>query len=239
MPDRPPVGTVLVVEDQPDIRELLALTLRKEGYVVVLASSAAEALGLLRAERYALVIVHHGLPDVSGMTMLRQAMAEGLLTQSRAMIITAQPEISAKSPFPVWEKPLDLSAFVDQLRRVASPHHPTTTGVEDRREGDLKAELVLYYTPPWPNSLRAYEVLLRVLKGFNPAQVSLTLCDLNQDHQTADADSIIFSPTLMKRSPSPPVWLVGVLGTGETVQELLQMCGVEESGSRPTVEGNG
>lgn len=237
MTDRPPVGTVLLVEDQPDLRDLLAMTLKKEGYVVVLAGSAAEGLLLLRAERYALVIAHHGLREVTGMAMLRQAMTEGLLAHSRAMIITAHTDISADSPFPVLGKPLDLSAFVDQVRRMTPPHRPAAREANDTTVGNVKAELVLYYTPPWPNSLRAHEVVRRVLKGFNRAQVSLTVCDLNQDGPTDDAESILFSPTLLKRSPAPPVWLVGDLGTGDAVQDLLQMCGVEEAGSRPIVEG--
>jgi CheY-like chemotaxis protein len=228
MPEPPRSGTVLLVEDQPDLRDLLAITLQKEGYIVALAGSAAEALRLLRLERYALVVTHYGLPHMTGMALLQQATAEGLLEGTHAMIITAHADIGPGADFPVLKKPLDLRVFVDQVRTMAAPRRAAVLEIKDKPEGELKAELVFYYTPPWPHSVRAHEVLLRVLEGFNPAQVSLRLCDLSQECQTEDDENILFSPTLVKRHPSPPMWLVGDLGTGEAVVDLLQLCGVEE-----------
>ena len=218
---------ILLVEDQADLRDLLALALTNEGYVVVQAGSAIEGLRFLRADRFAVVIAHYGLPDNTGLTMLRRAMAEGRLEGAAAMIITADPGVETDGHFPVIAKPLDLRKFLDQVRRLATPR----IGIERRRVlgENVKVDLLLYYTPPWPNSVRAHEVLQRVLDRFDRNQIAVGVCDLSRDSRTADEDNVLFSPTLVKRFPAPTLWLVGDLGNGESVEELLRLSGVDEA----------
>ena len=220
-------GTVLVVEDQTDLRELLTLALVREGYVVVQASSAIEGLRFLREDRFAVVVTHYNLPDDTGLSLLRRAMAEGRLEGTAAMIITSDPGVQADSHFPVVAKPLDLRTFMDQIRQLAEPRAP----IERRRilGENVKIDLLLYYTPPWPNSVRAHEVLERVLSRFDRNQVAVGVCDLSRDSRTADEDNVLFSPTLVKRFPAPTLWLVGDLGNGEAVEELLRLSGVDEA----------
>jgi DNA-binding response OmpR family regulator len=60
---------ILLVDDDADVRELLALALRSEGYPVDVAPSAARALLNLTRFRYALVIADWRLPDGDGMVI--------------------------------------------------------------------------------------------------------------------------------------------------------------------------
>ena len=62
------MATLLVVEDEPAIAESLAYSLKREGYVVLLAGSLAEAEGKL--DGVALVILDLMLPDGSGFDLL-------------------------------------------------------------------------------------------------------------------------------------------------------------------------
>jgi CheY-like chemotaxis protein len=219
-------STILLVEDQTDLRELLALALSREGYVVVEAGSVIEGLRFLRDDHFAVVITHYNLPDDTGLSFLRRALAEGRLDGTAAMIITAEPGVQAESHFPVVAKPLDLQKFIDQVRRLAAPR----AGIERRRVvgENVKLDLLLYYTPPWPNSVRAHDVLERVLSRFDRSQVAVGVCDLSRDSRTADEDNVLFSPTLVKRFPAPTLWIVGDLGNGEAVEELLRLNGVDE-----------
>lgn len=57
---------ILVVDDAPDVTEILALLLRKEGYEVVRAHSGAEALEAARREQFDLVISDIGMPGMNG-----------------------------------------------------------------------------------------------------------------------------------------------------------------------------
>lgn len=57
---------ILVVDDAPDVTEVIALLLRKEGYEVVRAHSGAEALEAARREQFNLVISDIGMPGMNG-----------------------------------------------------------------------------------------------------------------------------------------------------------------------------
>jgi len=64
-------STVLVVDDEPDIRELLELTLVKMGLDVVSAGSVEEAKRQLAAGSYALCLTDMRLPDGEGLELVR------------------------------------------------------------------------------------------------------------------------------------------------------------------------
>ena len=65
--------SVVVVEDEPDIGDLLALYLRREGWRVHLATSGQEGLDVIRARQPDFVILDVGLPgDLDGFDVCRQ-----------------------------------------------------------------------------------------------------------------------------------------------------------------------
>jgi DNA-binding response OmpR family regulator len=63
--------TLLVVEDEPTLRETLADNLRREGYRVVTAADGSEALARFREERPTLVVLDIMLPGISGIEVCR------------------------------------------------------------------------------------------------------------------------------------------------------------------------
>jgi two-component system response regulator PilR (NtrC family) len=65
------VATVLVVDDEADIRELLELTLVRMGLAVESAGSVAEAHALLRAKQFDLCLTDMRLPDGEGLSLVR------------------------------------------------------------------------------------------------------------------------------------------------------------------------
>jgi PAS domain S-box-containing protein len=81
----PPVARgcrVLIIEDNPDARDMLAMTLRLAGHEVAVAGSAREGVARAVAERPSVVIVDIGLPDASGHDLaqpLRAALGDGSL----------------------------------------------------------------------------------------------------------------------------------------------------------------
>ncbi len=62
--------TILIVEDDPDVRTMLARTLGCSGYAVDGAADGPEALAKIRANRFALVITDVRLPQMSGLQLL-------------------------------------------------------------------------------------------------------------------------------------------------------------------------
>ena len=63
--------TVLIIDDEPDILELLDLTLGRMNVCTESASTLNQALSLLRKNHYALCLTDMRLPDGDGMSVVR------------------------------------------------------------------------------------------------------------------------------------------------------------------------
>jgi DNA-binding response OmpR family regulator len=68
---------VLVIEDEPQMRSMLADNLEFEGYRVTAVASGEEALQAVAARHYALLLVDVMLPGISGFEVCRQLRARG------------------------------------------------------------------------------------------------------------------------------------------------------------------
>ena len=64
-PPAAPAVTIVVADDDPDIRRLVAEILRDEGYRVLTAADGQEALALVRARAPALVLLDLQMPRLS------------------------------------------------------------------------------------------------------------------------------------------------------------------------------
>jgi len=70
------VAKILVVDDEPNIREVVGLYLRHDGHTVVPAADGEEALKLYRQTKPDLVVLDLMLPKVSGIEVCRRIQAE-------------------------------------------------------------------------------------------------------------------------------------------------------------------
>jgi two-component system OmpR family response regulator len=66
---------VLVVDDEPNIAELLAMALRLEGWAIAVAHSGAKAVAAARKERPDVVVLDIMLPDFDGIEVMRRVRA--------------------------------------------------------------------------------------------------------------------------------------------------------------------
>ena len=87
--------TVLVVEDEPNIRELVALHLQLDGWTVTSTGDGQDALRLARAEPFDLVILDLMLPGLDGMTVLR-ALRREAAGDVPVLLLTARRDESDK-----------------------------------------------------------------------------------------------------------------------------------------------
>jgi DNA-binding NtrC family response regulator len=86
-PEHWPLATVLVVDDEPGMRNFLEKTLRPRVAVVLAAASAEEAETLLQRHRFDLVILDISLPGKSGLVLLKELRAQG--NACEVVLITA------------------------------------------------------------------------------------------------------------------------------------------------------
>ncbi len=87
---------VLIVEDEPSIRELLHLHLALAGYQVTDSGDGSEALGIARASRFDLIVLDVLLPGLDGITLCRALRATGINTGAGILMITARDTESDK-----------------------------------------------------------------------------------------------------------------------------------------------
>src|SRR5690242_21493473 len=77
----PPIGggdkkQVLIVDDEPNLRKILAAQLSRDGYDVITAEDGEQGLSMLREHHIDLVVTDLKMPKIDGMTLLREALAE-------------------------------------------------------------------------------------------------------------------------------------------------------------------
>lgn len=70
------VARILVVDDEPNIREVVGLYLRRDGHTVISAADGEEALDLFRRNEPDLVVLDLMLPKMSGIEVCRRMNAE-------------------------------------------------------------------------------------------------------------------------------------------------------------------
>ena len=127
-----PFGPILVVEDIPNVLELLEVTLRFKGYPVVTATNGQEALEVIKKELPALVITDILMPKMDG-----YALAQKLRITPRtkhipiiflsATYVTPEDKAFALSMGAVkfMEKPVDTEEFIISVGEVLTQGSPT------------------------------------------------------------------------------------------------------------------
>jgi CheY-like chemotaxis protein len=80
---------ILVVEDNLDTRELFHLYLSTEGFTVVTASDGREGLYMAQAERPDLIITDMNMPNLDGITLVRQLRAQAEFKDVPIIVCTA------------------------------------------------------------------------------------------------------------------------------------------------------
>jgi DNA-binding response OmpR family regulator len=72
-------GTILVVEDEPNIADLVDLYLSRDGFRVLKKATGADGLAAVRDQRPRLVVLDVGLPDMDGLEVCRRIRATSAL----------------------------------------------------------------------------------------------------------------------------------------------------------------
>ena len=130
----PDTRLVLVVEDEPHIRDLVALHLGLEGWTAEVVGDGLEALERLRQNGYDLVILDIMLPGLDGLTLLTALRRESRNTDVPVLLLTARREESDKvlglesgaddylaKPFGVRELMARARALMRRPRATADP----------------------------------------------------------------------------------------------------------------------
>ncbi len=148
---------ILVVDDEVGIRELLSEILFDEGYKVYLAENAGQARLFRSHKAPDLVLLDIWMPDTDGVTLLKEWVAQDLLTMPVIMMsghgtIETAVEATRIGAVDFLEKPVALQKLLDTVARAIQqgvPHlhrHPA--------QGEVAQDENQYYQLPLDLPLR-------------------------------------------------------------------------------------
>jgi len=127
---------VLVVDDEPAIRHAVSRLFRREGWDVVTAADAGEAIAALETAMADAVLLDYHLPGMSGADLGAEIAGRWPALAGRLVFISGDPQLTAAA-LPaacrgarLIPKPFDLLELAAALRGVldASPHRPNSSG---------------------------------------------------------------------------------------------------------------
>ncbi|MBN1616674.1 MAG: response regulator transcription factor [Spirochaetales bacterium] len=85
-------ASILVIEDEKDIQEIISFNLEREGYTVMIADNAEKGLDIMRKVHPDLVLLDMMLPGIDGFEALRKIKADRTLSQCAVFMVTARSE---------------------------------------------------------------------------------------------------------------------------------------------------
>ncbi|MEM6931119.1 MAG: response regulator transcription factor [Myxococcota bacterium] len=144
-------GPILIVDDEDDLRHLLDLNLRREGFETVLASSGSEALELVARSQPSLIVLDLMLPDVPGTEVCRRVRANPDWATTPIIMLTARgEEIDRVVGFEIGaddyvvKSTFSMREFLLRVRAVLRRAEPTAETEGDDQQlsyGNLRIDL--------------------------------------------------------------------------------------------------
>jgi CheY-like chemotaxis protein len=132
--DLPLKRCVLIVDDDPSIRLLIATLLRRQGYQILEARNGREALTAMRAGNPDLVVMDLVMPEVSGWDVLRERAADPSLLRIPMIVVSASNirkvlvDVLDKRVCAVIAKPFDLDTLLTTVANCLE--HPSVLALE-------------------------------------------------------------------------------------------------------------
>jgi two-component system, chemotaxis family, chemotaxis protein CheY len=114
--------TVLVVDDEPSIVELIAEVLEEAGYRTLMARNARTALVIARHEQPALVLTDRNMPEIDGVEFVRHLRASVMTARIPVVIMSStRPDVETTGDVPFLAKPFDLDDMLNTVATYAGP----------------------------------------------------------------------------------------------------------------------
>ena len=137
MSSRP--ATVLVIDDEPEIVNLLTDVLKRDGYNVVGTTRAEQVPALIEAiPSLKMIVSDTAMPEMNGVDLIRRVCRSR--PELKIVFTTAgTDDITCRRSDPVLAKPFDVAAFSSVVRRTLAerPSSRTWDGPERRRQWGL------------------------------------------------------------------------------------------------------
>ena len=216
-------GTVVVVEDDPHIADLVDLYLRRDGYRVLLARDGEEGLAAVRRDVPDLVVLDIGLPgDRNGLDVCREVRAEGDVA---VLFLTARDDVVDRilgfelgaddylvKPFSPRELVVRVRAILRRSRQAPDRREAVSLGdveLNVRRREVVRAGAVV------PLTVREFDLLAHLFDNVGLVLTRRQLLDAvwgadwYGDERTVDVHVAQLRKKLGPGLPLATIWGVG------------------------------
>jgi len=155
---------ILVVDDEIGIRELLSEILFDEGYHVSVAENAAQARAFRNRLAPDLVLLDIWMPDTDGVTLLKEWVAEGLLTMPVIMMsghgtIETAVEATRIGAVDFLEKPVSLQKLLDTVAKAIRQGGPHIRVAEQNKIVEVTPDFLLPLDLPLREAREHFDTL--------------------------------------------------------------------------------
>ena len=135
MPGDSPLASVLLVEDEPELRDVVSMILAQAGYAVMTAGDGVEALACLRSTSLLdIIVLDLMLPAMDGFEFRVHQLQDADLAAIPVIVLSAGGDLERKaqklSAFATLRKPFDPDALLDQLAKVRVGARTRSAGPE-------------------------------------------------------------------------------------------------------------
>lgn len=113
--------SVLIVDDEIDIREAVAELLAEEGYAVLAAASGVEALKKLREHHPAVVLLDLMMPGMNGWEFRAVQKGDPDLSRIPVIVLSALGRSSGVDAEGYLQKPFEIQQLLDAVRAQVQP----------------------------------------------------------------------------------------------------------------------
>jgi len=133
--------TILIVDDEPDLREAIAFDFRRKKFHVLTAASGREAFGIVEKEKIDIVLSDVRMPDGDGVELLDKIKARDAALPV-VMFITGFADITLEEAYDkgvdaIFSKPFDRKALMDAVLRAIQPADTRLLRRSSRVDTDL------------------------------------------------------------------------------------------------------
>lgn len=222
-------GTVLVVDDEDIVREVVCTYLEREGYSTLQASAGRAAVALIESEQPDLIVLDVMLPEIDGYSILAELRKRADIP---VILLTARTEETDRllglelgaddyvvKPF----SPRELAARVRTVLRRSgrSESSASTVSLEfDGLEIDGRSREVLVDGEPVELTAKEFDLLAFLAAApkqvFSRSQLLEQVWDSSTDWQDASTVTVHIRRIRRKieRNPNEPRWIATVWGVG-------------------------
>ena len=135
-------ATIVVVDDEPAIRDLLATSLKFSGFAVEMAATGSQAIETIEKNKPDLIVLDVMLPDIDGFTVTRRIRQEGI--NAPILFLTARDDSQDKimglsvGGDDYVTKPFSLEEVVARIRAILRRTKEDETETPVIRVADLE-----------------------------------------------------------------------------------------------------